>query len=33
MLELIEIGKGHEAALYMENIFEEYLLDNGLKRN
>ena len=32
LIELLERGEGHEAAHYIENIFERYLEANGLKR-
>ena len=32
IIELLENGKGHEAALYIENIFEHYLSDHNIKR-
>ncbi len=32
IIELLENGKGHEAALYIENIFEHYLIDHNMKR-
>lgn len=32
MIELIERGKGHEAAVYIENIFEAYMSDHGMTR-
>lgn len=32
MIDLMEAGDGHEAALYMENIHEEFMMDAGLKR-
>ena len=31
-IELLEAGKGHEAAMYMENIFEAFLQDAGMRR-
>ncbi len=32
MLSLIEAGKGHEAALYIENIYEAFMRDTGMTR-
>lgn len=32
IVELLEQGRGHEAAVYMENIFEAYMSDHGMAR-
>lgn len=32
IIEMLENGKGHDAALYIENMYEHYMEDNQLHR-